>query len=190
MAVKKQIVSTESPFQRIDIWDILDVDDTPSHQDGIRHNLTADDPRWVTNEVASPERLLFLDGTLQSMSESEREYHEALVHPAMFAHPHPERVAIVGGGEGATLREVLKHDTVTEAVMIELDEMMVDIAKEHLPVMSDCSDLVGSAPSCFDDERATVLYEDGRAYFFDRYGPGNADGEHGGEVRRYCSGCP
>mmetsp|Transcript_23035 Transcript_23035/g.49984 ORF Transcript_23035/g.49984 Transcript_23035/m.49984 type:complete len:857 (+) Transcript_23035:271-2841(+) len=175
MEVKKQIVSTESPFQRIDIWDILDIDDTPSHQDGIKHNLAPDDPRWLTNEVASPERLLFLDGTLQSMSESEREYHEALVHPAMFAHPHPERVAIVGGGEGATLREVLKHDTVTEAVMIELDEMMVDIAKEHLPFMSDCSDLVGSAPSCFDDERATVLYEDGRAYFFDKYGPSAAE---------------
>ena len=147
------------------------VDDTPSHQDGIKHNLTADDPRWKTNELASPERLLFLDGTLQSLSESEREYHEALVHPAMFAHPGPERVAIVGGGEGATLREVLKHDTVTSAVMIELDEMMVDIAKEHLPFMSDCSDIVGSAPSCFDDERATILFEDGRVYFFDRYGP-------------------
>ena len=170
MAVKEQIVSTESQYQRIDIWDILDVDDTPSYKDGLKHNLTIDDPRWMTSEVASPERLLFLDGTLQSMSDSEHEYHEALVHPAMFAHPHPKRVAIVGGGEGATLREVLKHDTVESATMIELDEKMVDIAKQYLPFMSDCSDLEGSAPSCFDDERAEVLIEDGRKYFFDRYG--------------------
>lgn len=170
MAVKEQIVSTESQYQRIDIWDILDVDYTPSYKDGLKHNLTIDDPRWMTNEVASPERLLFLDGTLQSMSDSEQEYHEALVHPAMFAHPNPKRVAIVGGGEGATLREVLKHDTVESATMIELDEKMVEIAKQYLPFMSDCSDLVGSAPSCFDDERAEVLIEDGRKYFFDRYG--------------------
>ena len=170
LEIKEQIVATESPFQRIDIWDVLDVDDTPSYADGLRHNLTVDDPRWMTSEVASPERLLFLDGTLQSMSESEHEYHEALVHPAMFAHPSPRRVAIVGGGEGATLREVLKHDTVQDAVMIELDAMMVDIAREHLPFMSDCSDIESSAPSCFDDKRATVLFEDGRKYFFDRFG--------------------
>jgi len=173
LAVKEQIVSTESPYQRIDIWDVLDVDDTPSYQDGQRHNLTIGDPRWMTHELASPERLLFLDGTLQSMSESEREYHEALVHPALFAHPDPRRVVIVGGGEGATLREVLKHGTVDKATMIDLDEMMVDIAKQHLPFMSDCSDLVGSASSgsCFDDPRAEVLIEDGRQYFFDKYGP-------------------
>ena len=49
-------------------------------------------------------------------------YHEALVHPALLSHPSPRRVAIVGGGEGATLREVLKHRTVTEVVMVEIDE--------------------------------------------------------------------
>jgi spermidine synthase len=50
-------------------------------------------------------------------------YHEALVHPALFSHSNPKRVAIIGGGEGATLREVLKHNTVSEAIMIEIDEV-------------------------------------------------------------------
>ena len=165
---KEQIVSIETSYQRIDIWDLLDSDDTPTHEDAIKANLTRDDPRWLTNEAASPERLLFLDGTLQSMSESEGEYHEALVHPAMFAHPDPKRVAIVGGGEGATLREVLKHDTVDYVTMIELDVTMVEVAKEFLPQMSDCSDIEDSAPSCFDDERTDLQIKDGRSFFLDR----------------------
>ncbi|EEC51789.1 predicted protein, partial [Phaeodactylum tricornutum CCAP 1055/1] len=75
-------------------------------------------------------RLLFLDGTIQSMSLSENVYHEALVHPAMFAHPAPKQVAILGGGEGATLREVLKHKTLERATMIELDAELVQISRK------------------------------------------------------------
>jgi spermidine synthase len=59
------------------------------------------------------------------MSESEKEYHEALVHPAMFAHPNPKKVAMVGGGEGAMLHEVLKHTTVEKPTMIEIDEIIM-----------------------------------------------------------------
>uniref|UniRef100_A0A7S4MHK2 PABS domain-containing protein n=1 Tax=Odontella aurita TaxID=265563 RepID=A0A7S4MHK2_9STRA len=171
MAYKKQIVSTASKYQRIDIWDTLDADDTPSYQDAVDAGLEPGDPRWLTNEVAKPERLLFLDGTLQSLSDSEHEYHEALVHPAMFAHPDPKRVAIVGGGEGATLREVLKHKTVEDAVMIEIDEELVDIAKEHLPFMSNCSTLEGApeSGSCFDDPRADLIFADGKHWFVDRF---------------------
>ncbi len=67
-------------------------------------------------------------------------YHESLVHPAMMAHEHgAERVAILGGGEGATLREVLKHSSVKEAVMIEIDAEVVSMCREHLPSMSNCS---------------------------------------------------
>jgi spermidine synthase len=59
------------------------------------------------------------------MSESEKEYHEALVHLAMFAHPNPKKVAMVRSGEGATLREVLKHTTVEKPTMIEIDEIIM-----------------------------------------------------------------
>ena len=62
---KDQIVSTKSKFQQIDIWDLLEVDDTPSHEDAMRAGLQPGDPRWMTPEVATPTRILFLDGTLQ-----------------------------------------------------------------------------------------------------------------------------
>jgi len=51
-------------------------------------------------------RNIYLNGQIQSSLKGERAYHEALVHPAMITHPNPKRVAIIGGGEGATLREV------------------------------------------------------------------------------------
>ena len=62
---KKQIVSVNSKFQRIDIWDYLEHGSTPSHDDAIKANLTQGDPRWLTSEVVSFERYLFLDGNLQ-----------------------------------------------------------------------------------------------------------------------------
>lgn len=162
---KKEIVSIKTPYQQIDIWDTLEMTDTPSHEDGIRHNLTAGDPRWFTVELASPERILFLDGTLQSLANSEREYHEALVHPAMFAHPNPKNVAILGGGEGATLREVLKHTTIEKVTMIEIDEMMINIAREHLPKLNSCEDIVDSTKCCFDDPKTNLIVDDGHKWF-------------------------
>lgn len=88
----------------------------------------------------------------------------------MFAHPGPKHVAILGGAEGATLREVLKHQTVESALMIELDEELMQVCREYLPSFSDCSDLKGCADSCFDDERATIVFEDGVEWFVDRFG--------------------
>ena len=120
-------------------------------------------------ELFAPERSVFLDGIMQSTSTGERSYHESLVHPALFAHPNPTRVAIVGGGEGATLREVLKHNTVQEAIMIEIDEELVFVSRQHLQAWSDCSDLEGSALWCGNDVRATIYYEDALAWFIDRY---------------------
>ena len=105
------------------------------------------------------------------MSETEKEFHKALVHPAMFTHPNPQHVAIIGAGDGGVLREVLKHKTVQSATMIEIDEMLVNLCCQHLPFMSDCKDLVGIADVCFDDDKANVIYDDGRTWFLQHYGP-------------------
>ena len=100
-------------------------------------------------------RVLVLDGFVQSAELDEHFYHESLVHPAMVLHPDPKRVLILGGGEGATLREVLKHKTVERAVMVDIDEEVVNIAKQHL----------GSwHRGAFEDGRAEVVIEDGKAY--------------------------
>ena len=64
---------------------------------------------------------LYLNGNLQFHSRDEYRYHEALVHPAMAAHGGPRRVAILGGGDGLALREVLKHPSVEQVTLVELD---------------------------------------------------------------------
>jgi len=164
-----KVASAETDFQRIDIYDILlpFTGDVQSY----RKSLSNDGSYQSRHpSLFRPDRVVFLDGWMQSSFLDEAAYHEALVHPALFAHENPKRVAIIGGGEGATLREVLKHNTVKEAVMIEIDELMVNVSREFIPEWSDCSDLVGSiTPCCIDDPRAKMYYEDALGWFMDRY---------------------
>ena len=120
-------------------------------------------------ELFEPDRIVYLDGVLQSRKSGEAAYHETLIHPSMFAHKNPKRVAIIGGGEGASLREVLKHKTVEVVYMIEIDEMMVNVSRKYLPSWSDCSTLAGSAESCFDDPRVVVQYIDAFQWFIDNF---------------------
>lgn len=98
---------------------------------------------------------LILDGYIQSTEADEHIYHELLVHPAMVLHPKPSRILIVGGGEGATLREVLKHKTVVEAVVVDIDEEVVDVSKKYLQTFH---------KNAFEDPRASVVIADGYKY--------------------------
>src|SRR5215470_852404 len=66
-------------------------------------------------------KMLVIDGRTQSAEDDEHIYHESLVHPALVAHPAPRRVLIIGGGEGATLREVLRHPSIERIVMVDID---------------------------------------------------------------------
>jgi len=100
-------------------------------------------------------RALIIDNFIQSTEGDEFIYHELLVHPAMTIHPNPEKVLIIGGGEGATLREVLKHSTVKRAVMVDIDREVVEFSKKYLEVMHRGS---------FNDPRAEVLIMDGLKY--------------------------
>jgi spermidine synthase len=98
---------------------------------------------------------LVLDGKIQSSEADEFIYHEALVHPAMLTHPRPERVFIAGGGEGATLREVLAHSTVKKAVMVDIDEEVVGLCRRLLPAWHQ---------NAFDDPRTELHFVDARSY--------------------------
>ncbi|MDD5094381.1 MAG: polyamine aminopropyltransferase [Dehalococcoidia bacterium] len=102
-------------------------------------------------------RCLILDGKIQSCERDEFIYHEALVHPAMILHPKPETVFIAGGGEGATLREVLAHNTVKKVVMVDIDEEVVEICKKLLP---------GHHQGSFEDPRVELLHMDAREYLY------------------------
>ncbi len=98
---------------------------------------------------------LVLDGKIQSSEADEFVYHEALVHAAMLTHPRPERVFIAGGGEGATLREVLAHKTVRNAVMVDIDEEVVKLCRRLLPSWHQ---------KAFDDARVELHFADAREY--------------------------
>ncbi|MDP6347619.1 MAG: polyamine aminopropyltransferase, partial [Dehalococcoidia bacterium] len=106
-------------------------------------------------ELAELGRSLILDGKTQSTEEDEFVYHEALVHPALVAHHSPRRVFIAGGGEGATLREVLRHRTVRQAVMVDIDREVVEICRRLLPKHHQGS---------FEDPRTQLLFEDAYNY--------------------------
>ncbi|MCL0102959.1 fused MFS/spermidine synthase [Dehalococcoidia bacterium] len=106
-------------------------------------------------ETVSFGKCLILDGKIQSCEKDEFIYHEALVHPAMILHPNPETVFIAGGGEGATLREVLAHKTVKKVVMVDIDAEVIDVCKRLLPAHHQGS---------FDDPRVELLHLDARKY--------------------------
>lgn len=100
-------------------------------------------------------RVLILDGKIQSAEVDEYIYHELLVHPAMLAHQEPRRVLVCGGGEGAPLREILRHPSVESVVMVDIDAELIALCREHLPNWH---------AEAFDDSRVRVMYGDARAF--------------------------
>lgn len=81
-------------------------------------------------------RMLVLDGAVQTTEADEFVYHEMITHVPLLSHPGPERVLVVGGGDGGVVREVLKHPTVERVRVAEIDERVVEVAKHFLPGMS------------------------------------------------------
>ncbi len=125
-AVRRQICRERSEYQEIDIL-----------------------------ETEAYGRCLVLDGEVQSYEADEHIYHECLVHPAFLLHPGPKHVLVVGGGEGATIREVLKHRSVERVVMAELDPQVVEACRRYLP---------GFHAGAFDHPAVRFHFGDGRAY--------------------------
>ncbi len=100
-------------------------------------------------------KALFLDKKIQSAAIDEFVYHETLVHPALLTHPNPRNVLVIGGGEGATLREVLRHSCVNNATMVDIDEELVLLCQKHLPEWS---------AGAYYDSRAEVVFGDALDY--------------------------
>lgn len=96
---------------------------------------------------------LVLDGNIQSSTKDEWIYHESLVHPILFTHPEPKDVLIIGGGEGATAREVLKHRCVNKVIMVDIDNEIVELSKKYLREMCE---------NVFEDLRLELVFDDGR----------------------------
>lgn len=107
-------------------------------------------------ETGAYGRALVLDGKWQSCTGDEFLYHEPLVHAPMLVHGAPRRVLILGGGEGATAREVLRWKTVEHVVMIDIDREVVEACRQHLADMH---------KNAFDDPRLEVVIQDALEYF-------------------------
>ncbi len=103
-------------------------------------------------------KLFRLDGCFMTSEREEFVYHETLIHPALTAHPAPKKVLIIGGGDGGAAEEALKHPSVEQCTLVELDGKVVDVAKEHFASIHH---------GVFDNPRLRLLIEDGLKFVAD-----------------------
>lgn len=127
LKVTKTLFSGESEFQKLDI-------------------------------VETPEygRMMLLDGLVMVTERDEFVYHDMIVHPALFTHPAPKKVLVIGGGDGGTIREIMKHPGVEQAVLCEIDGLVIDKSIEFLPSIA--CEIDGRNP------RVKLHVDDGLAY--------------------------
>lgn len=95
--------------------------------------------------------MLVLDGMVMTTDVDEFVYHEMVAHIPLFTHPNPQKVLVVGGGDGGVIREVLKHPSVEKAVLVEIDGKVIEYSKKYLPNIA--GDL--------ENERVDVQVDDG-----------------------------
>jgi spermidine synthase len=105
-------------------------------------------------ETAAYGRALFLDRLIQSAECDEVLYHEPLIHPGLVVHGHARRVLVAGAGEGASLRELVRHREIEHILAVDLDAEVVAISREHLPSWH---------RGAFDDPRVELRFEDAQA---------------------------
>ncbi len=128
MRFSRQLYSGQSPFQKIDVLE------TPEYG-----------------------RVLIIDGLIMLTERDEFIYHEMIVHVPMAVHPKPLRVAVVGGGDGGTVRELVRYPHVEVIDLIEIDQMVVDVCREYLPEVA----------KGLDDPRVNIHYADGVQFMRD-----------------------
>ncbi len=123
--VKQQLYSKKSYYQQIDILD--------------------------TYEFG---RILVLDGYIMLTEKDEYVYHEMVTHVPMAVNPDVKNVLVIGAGDGGTLRELCRYDTIEHIDMVEIDELVVEVCKRYLP----------QTACCFNDERLDLHIGDGLKY--------------------------
>lgn len=128
LKIKKKLASKQSDFQLVEVY-----------------------------ETESFGNLLMLDGCTMVSSRENFLYHEMMTHPALFTHPEPKNVVIIGGGDCGTLREVLRHPSVEKATQIDIDKVVTDMAQQYFPELCESND----------DPRADIQFDDGIKYMAD-----------------------
>jgi spermidine synthase len=143
-------------------WNLLLYDFVSAPSDGQVHRIEGSilsrQTRFQKVDIYQSEgfgKILTLDNRVQSLERDEFVYHEAFIHPAMVHCREPKRVLVIGGGEGACLREVLRHSTVEQAVMVDIDGELVELCRKHLPTWHQ---------GAFDSPRVKFLAQDAKDY--------------------------
>lgn len=122
LKVKRKLHEEQTPFQKIEIY-----------------------------ETESFGKLMVIDGCIMLSERDNFLYHEMMTHPALYSHPAPRRVWIIGGGDCGSLKEVLKHPEVESAVQVEIDERVTRLAEQYFPELCEANG----------DPRARLEFEDG-----------------------------
>ncbi|MEA1051465.1 polyamine aminopropyltransferase [Lamprobacter modestohalophilus] len=120
----------------------------------VKQRLHREESPFQTIEVYETEtfgNLMVIDGFTMLSTRENFLYHEMLSHPVLLTHPAPRRVAIIGGGDCGTLREVLRHPEIESAVQIDIDERVTRVAEQFFPELTESNA----------DPRATLLCDDG-----------------------------
>jgi spermidine synthase len=125
LKIKKILYSGQSDFQQVDVF-----------------------------ETATFGRVLVLYGSIMITEKDEFVYHEMISHVPLSVHPAVKRVLVIGGGDGGTVREIVKHPRVERVVLVEIDKMVVDVCKEFFPGVS----------SEFSNLKVEVRYDDGAKF--------------------------
>ncbi|SHF52887.1 polyamine aminopropyltransferase [Desulforamulus putei] len=141
----------------------MDIWFTENHTEGYKVSWRIDkilhserSPYQEIAVVESPDlgRALLLDNTVQTTTRFEFIYHEMIAHVPLMLHPRPQRVMVIGGGDGGTVREVLKHPAVETVELVEIDERVIEVSKEWLPQIS----------FALDSEKVNIKIVDGLQY--------------------------
>ncbi len=112
-----------------------------------QHMVIFENPTWGT--------VLVLDGVIQLTTSEEYVYHEMMAHVPLMMLKKPRKVLVIGGGDGGVLREVLKHDCIKKAVLVEIDREVIDTSLKYFPEIGQ---------DAFDDPRCEVVIADGLKY--------------------------
>lgn len=122
LKIKKHVFQAQSQYQKLDIIDTIEYG-----------------------------RMLLLDGLVMVSDKDETGYHEMIAHIPAFTHPHPQTALVIGGGDGGTVRELLKHPSIQKIDLVEIDRIVTEACVEYMPNIS-CG---------LKDTRVSVFFEDG-----------------------------
>jgi len=121
---------------------------------GVLHSSRSSFQKIEVVESLDFGRMLVLDGVINLTERDEFVYHEMLVHVPLFSHPDPTEILIVGGGDGGTAREVIKHEGISRIQQVEIDKEVIAVSKEYFPSLS----------ASLDHPKVDVLFSDAIQY--------------------------